>query len=500
MPPIGPGSELPDLADLLVLESFVASTSASPQPLTYPSSSDFVPSDSDVPNFNNLQHVLSTHNHEHSKSIGHSQILHDSEQVTLNRENIVILAQASLKHPLGDLAELLDLGIRASAIPFIVSLPIPPAGDGGDGGHNGDSSFATGKPALTSSQSSTSIPVVKVFTSPTFNETHIRLPIWGYVLPIPDPDSQRNSSSNYDFTPNRVPASSIITVQDFTKAVSTFIRSYLSYEPSPILLTTPFYPTLEVAATFPPPEQKIEIIRDVRLENMWIKPGGIFGINTNSNEDIKEIVSGVMGRFAGHGGREMFHVKNHAVHSEAAGAERENIENTDVWSSFALEVLASATVHGRVVLPPGFNIDLEVTRLWVDALIFDGDVPAEDEGGGDKDEVDASKTVSNIAGDPPLPTPFPLPTPLPPRAFARITPKTWLNATSSLTKPGERAEAGDEDEKAEEEGNEDDNGKSIYVTAEAVDVPLQVLPGRQADLRRFVTKVCRLAVYSSLFC
>ncbi|GJJ10259.1 hypothetical protein Clacol_004485 [Clathrus columnatus] len=452
MPPLEPGSDLPNITDLIAIESFHVSTFSNP--------TNDVPVNSFSDDDNHLnpgrqQRILSAYNHDNMSeffnSIGYSQNQNDFE----DRRTIVILAHASILHPFGALASMVDLGIGVPPIPFIVSLPVYPDNDG----EGGNKSLLLSHP---STSSSSSIPVVKVFTSPSFNETHIRLPLWGTILPLPViPDPETNSST-------KKPAFKVDP--GFTKALSSFIRSYLSYEPSPILLKTLYYPSLEVAAVFPPPEQKMDIIRDVRLEGMWIKPGGFFGvIPTNS-------VKAAADKFLILGGEERREIIDESLET--------NVEDLGISSSLALEVLASATVHARIVLPKGFDVDLEVTRLWVDALIFDGDVPTEEEP--TMDDVEDEDKVASSTSDPTLPTPFPLPNPLPPRAFARITPKTWLNATSSLTKPKPEP---DDVRKNADTNEEVEEGKSIYVTAQAIDVPLQVLLGRQADLRRFVTKV-----------
>jgi len=65
----------------------------------------------------------------------------------------------------------------------------------------------------------------------------------------------------------------------------------------------------------------------------------------------------------------------------------------------------------------------------------------------------------------------PLPDPLPDRAFAHIRPEDWLVSNSEPV-------VGDEDE-----------GSVVQVTANVVDVPLQVLPGRDKEFRSFVSKV-----------
>jgi hypothetical protein len=124
---------------------------------------------------------------------------------------------------------------------------------------------------------------------------------------------------------------------------------------------------------------------------------------------------------------------------------------------FGTSFTASGTIYARVVLPQGMKINLNVSRLLPDVLVFDGEVPILSLDGKD-DEGDI----------PPAP---PLPDPLPERAFARIRPGDWLVSSSQ---PGEP---------------EGDEGSVYIVTADIVDVPLQVLPGRQKVFRSFVSKV-----------
>jgi len=113
--------------------------------------------------------------------------------------------------------------------------------------------------------------------------------------------------------------------------------------------------------------------------------------------------------------------------------------------------LASGTVTARVVLPKGINIDLNVSRLLPDVLIFDGEVPVSDPG-----------TVA---------PPTPLPNPLPERAFGHIRPDEWLPASCKTDTPGEG------------------EGAVFAVAANIVDVPLEVLPGREKEFGDFVSKV-----------
>ena len=113
--------------------------------------------------------------------------------------------------------------------------------------------------------------------------------------------------------------------------------------------------------------------------------------------------------------------------------------------------LASGTVLARVVLPKGVNIGLDVSRVLPDILVFDGEVPDSDPGA--------------------IPDPTPLPDPLPARAFGHIRPDEWLPAS------------------CEPDVSEEREGTVFAVSAKIVDVPLEVLPGRQKQFSDFVSKV-----------
>ncbi|KIJ99703.1 hypothetical protein K443DRAFT_679733 [Laccaria amethystina LaAM-08-1] len=113
--------------------------------------------------------------------------------------------------------------------------------------------------------------------------------------------------------------------------------------------------------------------------------------------------------------------------------------------------LASGTVQARVVLPKGIHVGLDVYRVLPDVLIFDGEVP---EGA--------------LAVPPPV---TPLPDPLPERAFGHLRPKDWL---PSISVP---------------DISEDGEGAAYAVSAKVVDLPLEVLPGRQKEFNHFVSKV-----------
>ena len=94
---------------------------------------------------------------------------------------------------------------------------------------------------------------------------------------------------------------------------------------------------------------------------------------------------------------------------------------------------------------------LDVYRVLPDVLIFDGEVP---EGA--------------LAVPPPA---MPLPDPLPERAFGHLRPEDWL---PSISGP---------------DVSEDGEGAAYAVSAKVVDLPLEVLPGRQKEFNHFVSKV-----------
>jgi len=121
--------------------------------------------------------------------------------------------------------------------------------------------------------------------------------------------------------------------------------------------------------------------------------------------------------------------------------------------------LASGIVKARAVLPKGMNVGLDVFRVLPDVLVFDGEVPP---------NVEIGRHLSSA---PPPETPFP--DPLPKNAFGHIRPDDWLPSQSVLM-----------------EREDDDDGSAYAVSATVVDVPLEVLPGRQKEFSHFVKNVC----------
>ncbi|KAH8077487.1 hypothetical protein BXZ70DRAFT_962531 [Cristinia sonorae] len=285
-----------------------------------------------------------------------------------------------------------------------------------------------------------SVPVANVTTAPmTLSYPNITMSISGTVLPI------RSTGQ---------------------AALSRFLSVYLQAEPNPILISSPFLPDLQFPALFPAPIPKPQVLRNVTIRNMFLK----------------------------------YHPDGNTM-------------------------LASGTVYGRAVLPKGIQVGLDVKRLFPDVLVFDGEVPSEEEEEEEEEEEDSGEQgiphlphvphprlphISDLPRIPipslPLPTVIPslpsilpkphvplpvfpigrkhrpsrahspppkpsLPDPLPPRAFAHIRPEDWLPTICTPV-------AGD--------GKE---GTTVEVEAKIVDVPLEVLPGRDKEFRSFVGKV-----------
>jgi hypothetical protein len=191
--------------------------------------------------------------------------------------------------------------------------------------------------------------------------------------------------------------------------LAAFLTRYLSGEPNDISISSPLLPGYDISAEFPAPHPRPQILRDVTIKDMKIRPTGTV-------------------------------------------------------------FLASGIVQGRVVLPKGMNISLNVSYVLPDVLVFDGEVPSVPE----PDYVEAQHKghKGHHGPAPDLPEEPSLPDPLPDRAFAHIRPDDWLPAVSVLTEP------------------EDGVGAVYAISAKVVDVPLEVLPGRQKEFSNFVGKVC----------
>ena len=123
-------------------------------------------------------------------------------------------------------------------------------------------------------------------------------------------------------------------------------------------------------------------------------------------------------------------------------------------------LLASGVVQVNIVLPKGVTIGMNVSRVLPEVVVFDGEVPSSIIIRRNSDDTDD------------LPPKMPLPDPLPENAFGHIRPKDWLPSVS---------------EPIELQGEE---GLAYTISARVVDVPLEVLPGREEQFSNFVGKVC----------
>jgi hypothetical protein len=212
-----------------------------------------------------------------------------------------------------------------------------------------------------------------VSTAP-FNLTHpnITLFISGDVLPI--------SSASFPI-------------------LSQFIIRYLSTEANTVIVSTPLFPYLCIDTKFPAPNPRPQLLRNVTINDMKIRPSG---------------------------------------------------------TAF----LATGVIQAYVVLPKGISIGMTVYKVLPEVIIFDGEVPSSIIIGRNSDDTDD------------LPPKMPLPDPLPERAFGHIRPKDWL---PSVSEPIEL---------------EEEEGSAYIISARVVDVPLEVLPGRQKQFTNFIGKVC----------
>jgi hypothetical protein len=202
-----------------------------------------------------------------------------------------------------------------------------------------------------------------------------------------------------------------------TPALSSLISDYLSGVDHPISITSPFklFSGYSVRTKFPAPHTRPEVLRNVTIESMKIHASGT-------------------------------------------------------------TILGNGVVRARVALPEGVDMNLFVSRVLPDVLIFDGPLPT---------ASTLAPTITTSKGSNPkmlddnddddAPPAPPLPSPLPRHAFARVRPNTWLTAVGVPTAP-------------RRDWNE--RGRTtLYLTAWFADVPLEVLPGREREFRSFIGKV-----------
>jgi hypothetical protein len=209
--------------------------------------------------------------------------------------------------------------------------------------------FVVALPGATPSEPA--LPLARVRSRPfALTRPNISLALDGAVLPFPS-DAAGGANA--------------------TRLFSRFLQAYLAGSASPILVSSPLFPQLVLETEFPPPHPKPQILRDVQLKDLKLRPSGA------------------------------------------------------TW-------LASGSVNVKVVLPRGMRIKMDVRDVLPDVLIFDGPVPAVAAGAVDveKSAGDALRGPGDEEPKPTPPAPGPLPDPLPARAFAHIRPEDWLDALS----------------------------------------------------------------------
>ncbi|KAH8829220.1 hypothetical protein DL96DRAFT_1037072 [Flagelloscypha sp. PMI_526] len=193
-------------------------------------------------------------------------------------------------------------------------------------------------------------------------------------------------------------------------ALSTFLGRFLSAKDNAILITTPLIPHLPPApAIFPALSPPPHVLRNLTIKDMRFTP-------TTTPE-----------------GDTIFY--------------------------------ASGLINAHVVLPKGFNVNIDVRYVLPDVLVFDGKVP---------EEVGPyhSKPLNDDDDKLPAPPAPPLPDPLPERAFGRIRPEYWLLSNSTV-----------------DVDNDGSEGSAYLVTARIESIPMDILPGRENQFSKFVQKV-----------
>ncbi|KAF9238973.1 hypothetical protein BU15DRAFT_88192 [Melanogaster broomeanus] len=168
---------------------------------------------------------------------------------------------------------------------------------------------------------------------------------------------------------------------DAPEALSEFASRYLSSQLNLVSIICPLFPSLVVDMEFPSPDPPPDLLRNVTIRDMQVKP-----------------------------------------------------------SSSGGEFLASGEIFAHL-------------RVLPDVLVFDGEVPA---------FLPLPVAQGNI--------PSHIPNPLPPRAFGHIRPDDWLDGKSVYN-------------------GTDGEGSTFLVSASIVDVPIEVLPGRQKQFSNFLSKV-----------
>ncbi|KAK2460813.1 hypothetical protein APHAL10511_007283 [Amanita phalloides] len=189
-------------------------------------------------------------------AIGNLVTLQEFHVISQN-DTMALNARATLINPAP-----MELQMEIPSLPFIVSIPSP------------NETFST-------------VPIASVSTLPfTLTHPNITLLIHGTVLPL------QSSTSG---------------------VLSTFVSRYLSGKSNSISISSPLRPDLSILATFPAPTPRPQLLQNVTIRNMKVRPKG---------------------------------------------------------STF----VASGLVFVRLVLPKGMDIALDVHRVFPDVLVFDGEV------------------------------------------------------------------------------------------------------------------------------
>lgn len=142
----------------------------------------------------------------------------------------------------------------------------------------------------------------------------------------------------------------------------------------------------------------------------------------------------------------------------------------------------SGTIMGVMNMPGQLaTVDVQITDLWPDVLIFNGKPPSMKHGGDKDGDHKNSKSLSkrdkkdgddddNDDDDDDTPIPDPLPDPLPEHAFGRVVPHKWAPAETYIDP-------------------EDPKGERKLLRSELKDVPFTLLPGRRSDFQSFSWKI-----------
>ncbi|KAJ3574879.1 hypothetical protein NP233_g1459 [Leucocoprinus birnbaumii] len=163
--------------------------------------------------------------------------------------------------------------------------------------------------------------------------------------------------------------------------LSAFLSRYLNGESNPILISTPLFsssdpsegPGFQIPAEFPAPNHRPNLLRNVTIKDMRIRPSG---------------------------------------------------------TTF----LANGVVFAKVVLPKGMDVGVDVFRVFPDVLVFDGEAPDDFQDTqyswphrqlpGEFPKRSEQEKAHSLPPSPPLPDP------LPPHAFGHIRPEDWLPSLS----------------------------------------------------------------------